>query len=66
MIQLNKGFRPQIDPEDHVIKFNSDSYINPRIGSSNYIQNLENFLESSKCLEEKLFQLFSIKFNHRI
>lgn len=40
------GFRPQIDPEDHVIKFSSNAYINPKIGSSKYIQNLENFLES--------------------
>ncbi len=66
MIQFIKGFRPQVDPEDHVINFNSNAYINPKIGSSKYIQNLENFLESSKCLEEKLFKLILIEFNHRI
>jgi hypothetical protein len=43
------GFRPQIDPEDHIINFHPLVYNEDKIGSLKYIRNLELFLEDSKC-----------------
>ena len=37
------GFRPQIDPEDHVINFHPLVYNEDKIGSLKYTRNLELF-----------------------
>jgi len=40
------GFRPHIDPEDQIIRYDPLSYRNPKIGSVKYSANIKNFLES--------------------
>ncbi len=44
------GFRPQIDPEDHLIIYDPKSYESTYLeyGSRQYVDNLRNFLEASK------------------
>lgn len=44
------GFRPQVDPEDHLIRYDSQVSVNNDAGSKKYIQNLKSFLEDSKYL----------------
>jgi len=50
------GFRPQIDPEDHLIIYDPKSYestYNSGYGSRQYVENLRIFLEASKSLKEQ-------------
>ena len=42
------GFRPQIDPEDHMIVFNPKIAESPNYGYKKYVKNLKNFLDASK------------------
>lgn len=40
------GFRPQIDPEDHMIVFNPKIAESPNYGYKKYVKNLKNFLDA--------------------
>ena len=41
------GFRPHIDPEDHLIRYNPSVYRESQIGADKYIKNLQQFLDES-------------------
>ena len=51
------GFRPQIDVEDSLISFNPLIIDNQKNGYSQYVRNLENFLNASKFDKIKLNKL---------
>ena len=43
------GFRPQIDVEDNLINYNPNIYESDK-GFKQYVENLNNFIESSWCI----------------